>query len=121
MSMESQTYMIAGFDITNNIVNGEKFSDWMFDTDEGSHLINYHRQGEIQIIDDPTYGRCTYLGYIFGVGDMYGDDINVGVTLEDIKSKRESVLRKLSELQDIGLIKDIDNLQYKVFCCTVWS
>ena len=69
MSVVSNYYVIAGYDLTG--METDKFDDWKW-TDEGEKMICYQKKGYIQLFDDPMNGSHLYLGYILASGDEYG-------------------------------------------------
>ena len=71
MSMESNYYVIAGYDLTGN--ETDKFKDWKW-SDEGEDYFCKQRKGEIQFFDDLMSGSYLYFGYVLASGNEYSFD-----------------------------------------------
>ena len=100
MSMESNYYVIAGYDLTGN--ETDKFKDWKW-SKEGEGYINNQCKGEIQFFDDPMSGSYLYFGYVLADGDEYGFD-TTSFKVSDIEKCSGKVKSELVKLQEMGII-----------------
>lgn len=100
MSMESNYYVIAGYDLTGN--KTEKFKDWKW-SDEGEDYINNQCKGEIQFFDDPMSGSYLYFGYVLANGDEYSFNTEM-FNVSDIEQYSAKVKSELVKLQEMGII-----------------
>lgn len=100
MSMESNYYVIAGYDLTGS--ETDKFNEWKW-TDEGEDYINNQCKGEIQFFDDPMSGSYLYFGYVLADGDEYGFD-TTSFEVSDIEKCSGKVKSELVKLQEMGII-----------------
>lgn len=100
MSMESNYYVIAGYDLTG--YETDKFKDWKW-TDEGEDYINNQYKGEIQFFDDPMSGSYLYFGYVLADGDEYSFNTEM-FDVSDIVKCSGKVKAELVKLQERGVI-----------------
>lgn len=100
MSMESNYYVIAGYDLTGN--ETDKFKDWKW-SDEGEDYFCKQRKGEIQFFDDLMSGSYLYFGYVLASGNEYSFDTEM-FDVSDIEKCSGKVKLELVELQELGVI-----------------
>ena len=100
MSMESNYYVIAGYDLTD--YETDKYNDWKW-TEEGEKYTCNQIKGEIQLFDDPMDGSHLYLGYVLASGDQY-DFATTSFEFSDIEKCSGKVKAELAKLQDMGVI-----------------
>ena len=100
MSMESNYYVIAGYDLTN--YKTDKYNDWKW-TEEGETYTDYQVKGEIQLFDDPMSGSYLYLGYVLADGDEYSFETTL-FEVSDIEKCSGKVKAELIKLQEVGVI-----------------
>ena len=100
MSMVSDYYVIAGYDLTGN--ETDKFEDWKL-SDEGEDYICNQRKGKIQFFDDPMSSSHLYFGYILAAGDEYSFDTEM-FEMSDIEKCHGKVKAELVKLQELGVI-----------------
>ena len=112
MSMESNYYVIAGYDLTG--YETDKFNDWKW-TEEGENYICNQCKGEIQFFDDPMSGSYLYFGYVLASGDEYSFETTF-FEVSDIEKCSGNVKAELVKLQELGVItKDLHfSPQFKV-------
>ncbi len=117
MSVERNYYVIAGYDLTNFIVDEQKFyEEWRW-TEEGEKYFCGYKKDNVQLFNDGMRGDNLYLGYVLACADEYDfDTVKFKITdIENVKSKVNSVLL---HLQNIGLIADNDDfgnpLRYEI-------
>lgn len=112
MSMEKTTYVILGYDLTNH--KTEKYDEWKWSKEWEDYTCN-QVNGEIQLFDDCE--DKLFLGYILAYteGNEYIDPILYSIHDFEFE-KKDMVIDKLSQLQEIGVIEDdsIFNPQYKL-------
>ena len=105
MSMNSNYYVIAGYDLTGFETN--KFKDWRW-TNEGEEFFCYQSKGSVQLFDDPMNGHHLYLGYIVVDGDEY-DFPTTTFDIVEAEAHMLKVNEKLRYLKEIGVIdEDLD-------------
>lgn len=100
MSMESNYYVIAGYDLTG--YKTDKFDKWRW-TEEGEEYLYNQRKGEIQFFNDPMSGSYLYFGYILADGNEYGFDTGM-FEVSDIEKCSGKVKSELVKLQEMGII-----------------
>lgn len=100
MSMESNYYVIVGYDLTG--CETDKFDKWRW-TEEGEEYLNNQHKGEIQFFDDPMSGSYLYFGYILADGDEYSFDTEM-FDVPDIEKCSDKVQSELVKLQKMGVI-----------------
>lgn len=113
MSVVSNYYVIAGYDLTG--LKTDKFNDWKW-TEEGEDYTHYQRKGYIQLFDDPMNNSHLYLGYVLASGDEY-DFVTAKINLNDVLRQEPYVYNKLKQLIDKNVICDVFNskdLNYEV-------
>lgn len=103
MSVEKNYYVIAGYDLTNSIVDEKYFHEEWIWSDEGENLLNNRAKGEIQLFNDPMSGEHLYLGYVLAKGDEYDFETSK-FTIADIESAQYEVSNMLFGLVSAGLI-----------------
>lgn len=100
MSIVSNYYVIAGYDLTD--MKTDKFCDWKW-TDEGEKYTCNQAKGNIQLFDDPMSGCHLYLGHILASGDSYGYQTSK-FKVDDINGIYGDVKAELVKLIEMGLI-----------------
>lgn len=100
MSMESNYYVIAGYDLTG--CETDKFRDWRW-TEEGEEYLNNQRKGEVQFFNDPMSGSYLYFGFVLVDGDEYSFNTEM-FDVSDIEQCSGKVKSELVRLQEIGII-----------------
>ena len=100
MSMESNYYVVAGYDLTG--YETDIYKDWKW-TDEGEDYICNQRKGEIQFFDDPMSGLYLYFGYVLASGNAYSFD-TISFDVSDIEKYSRKVKTELLKLQEMGVI-----------------
>lgn len=100
MSMESNYYIIAGYDLTG--YETDKFDKWRW-TEEGEEYLNNQRKGEIQFFDDPMSGSYLYFGYVLADGDEYSFQ-TTSFEMSDIEKCFGKVKAELVKLQEMGVM-----------------
>lgn len=68
MSMETEYFVIAGYDLTGK--ETEAFEDWRWTAAGDSYCCN-QRVGYVQLFEDPACGNHLFLGYILACGDQF--------------------------------------------------
>lgn len=109
MSMESNYYVIAGYDLTG--CETDKFDDWKL-SDEGENYICNQCKGEIQFFDDPMSGSHLYFGYVLVSGNAYSFDTTF-FDLSDVENCYGKVESELIKLQELGVILKDSHIETK--------
>ncbi len=117
MSVERNYYVIAGYDLTNSIVDEQKFhEEWRW-TEEGEKYFCGCEKCDVRLFDGGMRGDNLYLGYVLACADEYDFD-TVKFKIADIENVKSKVNSVLLHLKNIGLIADNDNfdspLQYEI-------
>ena len=110
MSLDKNYFVIAGFDLTDNIIP-DKFQDWKELSYLYENYVCFQRRGNIQLFDDPMDGEHLYIGYILADGDEYSVD-TVKIGMNEIYNVRGDVEKVLLHFENIGIIKDA----YELMC-----
>ena len=113
MSVVSNYYVIAGYDLTK--FRMKNYEDWKW-TDEGEQMTCNQRKGYIQLFDDPMNSSHLYLGYVLANGDEYGFE-TAKINLNEVERQEPYVCNKLKQLIDNNVICGIFNskdLKYEV-------
>lgn len=106
MSVVSNYYVIAGYDLTG--METDKFDDWKW-TDEGEKYTCNQTKGKIQLFDDPMSGCHLYFGYILASGDAYGYETSK-FKVDDVNGIYGDVKAELVKLIEMGVITEDPNL-----------
>lgn len=100
MSVESESYLIYGYNLTG--MDTDKFDDWKW-SDEGEEYTYNQIRGRIQLFTDPMSGCHLYLGYIFArIRAFEGDTYRISD--DDLTTAKDMVPGHLSHLQELGVI-----------------
>ena len=120
MSMERNTYVIAGYDLTKYVT--DKYEDWKW-TAEGEDYTCNQTKGNIQLFDDPMSGNYLYLGYVFSKTDEYGDFYTEIINPDKISDVMPDVAHKLLDLESKGIISKCPRLRldYKLIIFDEWK
>ena len=100
MSMESNYYVIAGYDLTGG--DTDIFRDWRW-TEEGEEYLNNQRKGEVRFFNDPMSGSYLYFGFVLASGNEYCFDTTT-FEMSDIEKCSGKVKSELVKLQEMGVI-----------------
>lgn len=107
MSMESNYYVIAGYDLTGYSTN--KYEEWKW-TEEGEKYTCNQFNGEIQLFDDPMSDSHLYLGFILASGDEYRFK-TTSFEISAIEKFFGKVKSELIKLREIGVISKDPHLK----------
>lgn len=100
MSVTSNYYVIAGYDLTG--WETDKYNDWKWD-DEGEEYLCNQIKGRIQLFDDPMSGCHLYFGYILAKGYQY-DFETTKFDADIINQVKDNVKGELDKLIELGVI-----------------
>ena len=100
MSIETNYYLINGYDLAN--AETDKFDNWKWTAEGEDYMCNKSR-GKIQLFDDPMSGRHLYLGYVLANGDQYGLE-TTKIDNDELFRSGEYVYGELIHLQELGVI-----------------
>lgn len=106
MSVVSNYYVIAGYDLTG--MDTDKFRDWKWSDEREKYICN-QTKGHIQLFDDPMSGCHLYFGYILASGDAYGYDTSK-FKVDDVNGIYGDVKAELVKLIEMGVITEDPNL-----------
>ena len=107
MSIETNYYVIVGFDLTK--YKTSKFDDWRWEDENEKYFCNQSK-GHIQFFDDPMSGNHLYLGYVLANGDQY----EFKTAKFNICDFEEELPNVYDEMQDIiEHLKDVGAIDYK--------
>lgn len=107
MSMESNYYVVAGYDLTD--FETDKFNDWKY-TNEGEDYTCNQCKGEIQFFDDPMSSSYLYFGYVLASGNAYSFDTTM-LDISDIENCIGKVKSELVKLQELGVVSKDPHLK----------